>query len=149
MPQFSTRQFGAVEYRDDAVIEFTEGLPAFEDARRFVLIEPAEMAPVLFMQSLDRGELCFLSVPAVCLDPEYRLNVAAEELAALGFADALVTQDDMLCLSILTAREGTPPTANLMAPVVIHRRTRQARQLIQLDNRYAFEHPLGKAEGTC
>ena len=41
-----------------------------------------------------------------------------------------------------------PATANLMAPVVIHRRTRRARQIIQYDSEYHFEHPLG-GEDTC
>lgn len=143
MAFLETPRFGKVEYGEEAVVEFAEGLPAFETDTRFVLIEPPETSPVVFLQSLVHPELCFTTAPAVCIDKEFQLKVTDAELEPIGGAAA-----DLLCLAILTLREGRPPTANLMAPVVIHRRTRKARQVIQYDSGYSFEHPLG-GEGAC
>ena len=136
-----TRRFGKVEYGDDAVVEFAEGLPAFEADTRFVLIEPPETAPVVFLQSIVHPELCFTTAPAVCIDHNFRLKAAETDLEPIGGPTG-----DLLCLAILTLRDGHPPTANLMAPVVIHRRTRRGRQVIQYDSGYQFEHPL---TGEC
>lgn len=137
MAIIETPRFGRVEYNEDAVVEFEEGLPAFEQDTRFVLIERAETYPVVFLQSLVHPELCFTTVPAVCIDAQFRLQAAPEDLALVGGM-----AEDLLCLAILTLREDRP-TANMMAPVVIHRRTRKARQMIQYDSGYLFEHPLG------
>lgn len=143
MAFLETPRFGTVEYGEDAVVEFAEGLPAFEADTRFVLIEPPDTAPVVFLQSLVHPELCFTTVPAVCVDREFRLRAVEGDLEMIGGL-----AEDLLCLAILTLREDRPATANLMAPVVIHRRTRKARQVIQYDSGYLFEHPLG-GEGAC
>ncbi|MBL8175154.1 MAG: flagellar assembly protein FliW [Bryobacterales bacterium] len=143
MAFLETPRFGKVEYGEEAVVEFAEGLPAFEADTKFVLIEPPETSPVVFLQSLVHVELCFTTVPAVCVDKGFQLKAAEADLEAIGGMSP-----DLLCLAILTLREDRTPTANLMAPVVIHRRTRQARQVIQYDSGYLFEHPIG-GEGAC
>lgn len=138
MPAFFTRQFGLVEYTDDAVVSFDEGLPAFEHCRQFVLIERPETAPLIFLQSLDLADLCFLTLPAECIDPGYQLHLPPEEMEAHG--------QDVLCLAILTTPASGEATANLMAPVVIHRHTRKARQVIQDGSAYSFQHRLFEPE---
>ena len=143
MPILDTPRFGMVEYGEDSIVEFAEGLPAFESDTRFVLIERPETAPLMFLQSLVHAELCFTAVPAVCVDPEFRLQPMEGDLDAIGGVT-----EDLLCLAVLTLGENRPATANLMAPVVIHRRTRKARQVIQYDSGYRFEHPLA-GEESC
>lgn len=138
-----TPRFGTVEYGEDAVVEFEEGLPAFESDTRFVLIEPPETAPVVFLQSIVHPELCFTTAPAACIDHNFRLKAAESDLEPIGGLAG-----DLLCLAILTLRDDHPPTANLLAPVVIHRRTRRGRQVIQYDSGYLFEHPL-TGEASC
>jgi flagellar assembly factor FliW len=147
MARFETQRLGTVDYEENAVVHFPAGLPAFDTDTRFVLIERPEMAPVIFLQSLIHPELCFFSVPAVYVDRGFRLQAPAEELEAIG------GDGDLLCLALLTLREDRPPTANLMAPVVIHRGARLGRQIIQYDSGYQFEHPLredpDKKEEPC
>jgi flagellar assembly factor FliW len=141
-----TLQLGTVDYSEETIVEFAEGLPAFETQTRFVLVERTETAPILFLQSVDNAELCFLTVPVQAIQPDYELTSPIEDLRDLG-VDATTRNEDVLCLAILTARPDRPPTANLMAPVLIHRHTRRGRQVIQNDSPYSFEHPLG-AEGA-
>jgi flagellar assembly factor FliW len=78
-------------------------------------------------------------VPAQCIDAAYDLKVGEEELVSLGSESGT---EGLLTLAILTLREDHAPTANLMAPVVIDRKTRRARQVIQYDSGYDFEKPL-------
>lgn len=137
MPKASTRQFGYVEYGEDAVVEFAEPLPGFPEDRQFVVIEPDEWKPLLFLQSLDHPELCFTGLPVGCVAKDYRLWLGEEDLAALGMTSV---GDPSLCVALVTVKDS--PTVNLMAPVVIHARLRRARQVIQFDSGYSFEHPL-------
>ena len=144
MPRIETSHLGTIEYDDEAVLDFPEGLPAFTEETQFVLVERNELAPLIFMQSLTHLELCFLTAPVVSIDANYTLTTPIEELSPIGVEE--VHLDDLLCLAILTIPENRPPTANLMAPVVINRKTRLARQVIQYESGYSFEHPLYPAK---
>ena len=53
MPRVMTRRFGPLEYDPAGTFEFPSGLPGFERERRFTLLEPAALAPLLFLQSLE------------------------------------------------------------------------------------------------
>jgi flagellar assembly factor FliW len=148
MPRIETSHLGTVEYNDEDVLDFPEGLPAFVHDTRFVLVERSESAPLIFMQSLVSLELCFLTAPVVTVDANYTLRTPLEELAPIGVDE--VRLDDLLCLVILTIPGDRPPTANLMAPVVIHRKTRLARQVIQYESGYSFQHVLNPVkEDEC
>ncbi|MBL8215528.1 MAG: flagellar assembly protein FliW [Bryobacterales bacterium] len=147
MASFATRQFGPVQYDDDAVVEFAGGLPAFERDTRFLLIERKELAPILFLQSLVNPDLCFATLPVDSLLPDYQLYVPFEELADLEIGPETPTSD-LLCLAILTTPANAPATANLKAPVLIHRRLRRGRQIIQVESPYSFAHTLEVAAGA-
>lgn len=146
-----TEHFGPIEYSPDQVIAFPEGLPAFEDEREFLLIERAATAPVIFLQSLRRPELAFITLPAALVEPSFRLAPAPEDLEALGLEGEVRPDAGLLCLAIVTVPENGPPTANLMAPVVINLAARLGRQVIQAGAPYSHQHPLGprSEEAPC
>ncbi len=144
MPTLKTTHFGVLDYEDQSVIEFATGLPAFEDERRFVLLQRPATEPVVFLQSLQRPDLTFITLPIHLVDPEYRLNVSPEELETLALPHEYQpgTCPETACLTVLTMPEHTPATANLLAPIVINLTTRQARQMIQVDSGYSHQHTL-------
>src|SRR5947199_175302 len=76
MPTAQTSNFGVITYNPDAAIEFPRGLPGFDDRRRFVVLQFPDTAPLTFLQSLDASELCFISMPVLAVDPDYRLEVS-------------------------------------------------------------------------
>jgi flagellar assembly factor FliW len=151
MAQMVTRHCGPLEYDESAVIEFPLGLPGFETHRRFVPIEPASMAPIVFLQSLDAPEVCFLAAPINTIDAAYELAAAPEDLRQIGLNERAQPRigDEVLCLAILSAPENGPLTANLLAPVIIALRTRRAVQAVRSDSRYSHLHPLSGAEIPC
>lgn len=144
MGRCQTKEFGEVDYDESAVVHFPAGLPAFEKETRFLLIEQAETAPVVFLQSLTTPQLLFLALPARFIDPAFRLEMVPEEREVLGLGpdSGTVEGEDLISLAILTVREGAPVTANLLAPVVIGARTRRALQVIQPDSGYRVDQPL-------
>lgn len=148
MPQFVTNQFGPIEYTEEAAWEFPHGLPAFEDQTRFLPIEPPVYAPIVFLQSLIRPELCFLALRVGDLLPDYRLNVSSDDLAALDLEATRqpTIGEEVLCLVILSVTGNQPPTANLLAPVVVNQRNRRAVQAVRMDTAYSHQHPLPMAE---
>ena len=141
---YQTLHFGAIQFIPDQVITFPDGLPAFEQERQFLPIEQPSSAPLIFLQSLSRPDLVFITLPAALVDPAYRLMAAAEDLELLGLPPDRQPDigEDVLCLAILTVAEGKTPTANLMAPILVNRKTRLALQAIQVDSAYSHQHVL-------
>lgn len=157
MPQVQTKYFGTMSHEDESVFDFPRGLPAFEEEKRFVFIEIAEYAPLVFLQSLSQASLCFLALPVSSVEPDYRLAVSVEDRAALELPleGEPQPQDGLLALALVSLHDGISATANLMAPVVVNVRTRRALQAIRMDRRYSHQHPvrcMGIAplcEGAC
>ena len=144
MPEFRTKYFDTVRFEEQSVIRFPAGLPGFEQERRFLLIEQPINKPIVFIQSLSRPELCFLSLPVLMAQPGYRLHVAPEDLRALGLPESRqpAVGQDILALAIISLAENRPPTANLLSPIVISLKNRTAVQAIQVDSGYTHQHPL-------
>jgi flagellar assembly factor FliW len=116
-------------------LEFPHGIPAFESQRRFRLID---RKPLLFLESESDPELSFLLLPVSLIDPDYKLAISAEDRETIGAApDA-----SLLCLAVITAAEDSPPTANLLAPVVANLTTGRAVQAVRSDRVYSHKKPL-------
>jgi flagellar assembly factor FliW len=146
--EFLSQHFGLLRYEPEQVILFPEGLPAFEQEREFLLVDPPSVAPVIFLQSLRRPELAFITLPVGRIQPDYRLTMEPEDLATLGLVEPEPPDlwSNLLCLAIVTIAADRPPTANLLAPVVINMKNRRARQVIQCGSDYSHQHPLALPE---
>ena len=127
-------------------LEFPHGLPAFETEKRFRLTQSLERSPLLFLESETTPGLSFLLLPLTAIDPGYRLSLSAEdrELIRNDGNDA-----NLVCLAVLTAGEDSPPTANLLAPVVINLAAGRAVQAVRSDRAYSHKHPLLPQETLC
>ncbi len=148
MPEFESPHFGHLAYDEQTVLEFPAGLPAFEAHTRFLPVEQAATAPVIFLQSLHSADLVFITLPVQLVDPAYQLALSPEDLEWLELPPGELTAigAEVACLAILTLPEQGRPTANLLAPVVVNLRTRRAAQCIVLSGEYSHQHPLPCAE---
>src|SRR6516164_2089762 len=143
MPSFHTKNFGVISYSNDAVVEFRDGLPGFDSLRQFLALQFEDSRPLVFLQSLEDPELCFLTFPVGVIDANYRLMVSPEQREQIGLpvSGPLRIGEDVLCLIVVSLRE-TGPTANLLAPVVVNLRNRRAVQAIAPDSGYSHQHRL-------
>ncbi len=141
--EFVTEQFGNVSYSPEQVIEFPQGLPAFEDEREFIPIERPNLAPVVFLQSLSRPGLVFITLPVQVVDAAYKLEMSPEDLETLNLPPDRQPRpgNDVLCLVVITVGEAST-SANLLAPIVVNLKTNKALQAIQVDTAYSHQHPL-------
>jgi flagellar assembly factor FliW len=143
MPVQETQKFGRISYEQGSEICFPAGLPGFEERRRFLAVQLPNTHPLVFLQSLDDPELCFVALPVLAVDPKYRLRLTPEDLDRLGFSGGRQPRigPEVLCLAVLSIR-ATGPTANLLAPVVVNVATLQAVQAVMADSGYSHQHGL-------
>ena len=126
-------------------------MPGFENRTRFVLVEKPAHAPIMFLQSLDLPDLCFLAAPIHLIDPGYELAMIEDDLRRLKLDDTRqpIGNSSVVCLALLCAAENGPLTANLLAPVVINVAERLAVQAVRMDSRYSHQHPVPVREASC
>ena len=139
MPALETRQFGRIDYSEEAMLEFPYGMPAFEQHTRFLLIEKDSFAPFLFLQSAVDGQVSFVVLPVTRIDPAYQAVLEPEEMELLGMAMAA---EPLVTLAVVTLTPGGAPTANLVAPILIHLPNRRGMQSIQPASNYSHQTPL-------
>jgi flagellar assembly factor FliW len=116
-------------------LEFPNGIPAFESETRFRL---TDREPLLFLESETNPELSFLLLPVALIDPDYRMAVSTEDWDAIGAADS----SRLMCLAVVTAAEDSPPTANLLAPVVVNLDSGRAVQAVRSDSVYSHKKAI-------
>src|SRR5579884_2360516 len=97
----NTRYFGLLPDEAGLRLDFPAGIPAFEDEKEFVLLCVPETAPLVFLQSTQTPELCFIAAPVREISPDYELVMSAEDRAVLGPA-ADTDVGNMIVLTILT-----------------------------------------------
>jgi flagellar assembly factor FliW len=147
MTLLETKHFGKLSYEPDSELEFPLGLPGFDDRKRFVAVHFVENDPLIYLQSLEDPALCFITMPVLAIDPQYRLKVSAEDLGCLGLNSGRQPRigGEVLCLTVLTIQE-TGPTANLLAPIVVNLSNRKAVQAVAPESDYSHQFALLTAE---
>jgi flagellar assembly factor FliW len=128
---------------DNAVIDFPEGLPGFDDRSQFVLLRPPGLHPVLLLENISEKTASLAVVAVEAVDRGYRLTLTPEDRQALGLEEEPQIAKNVLCLAVIVlAAHGKAPTCNLLAPIVINPANRRAKQIIQMESDYSIAHPL-------
>lgn len=104
------------------------GLVGFPLAQRFRLTESED--GLYEMDCLDIPDMGFVVVAPSPYFPEYSPVIDAETAARLELKDA---GDALVLLLVNLGSEEEPPGANLLAPVVVNRRTKKGMQVVLVD----------------
>lgn len=123
-------------------LEFPNGIPAFETQKRFRL---ADRDPLVFLESETTPGLSFLLLPVTLIDPEYRLAMAAADRHSIR----ATSKSRLAVYAVITAVENLPPTANLLAPVVVNLDNGLGVQAVRSDSVYSHKHLLLPEEALC
>lgn len=124
--QLVTPQFGVLDIDEDTIITFPEGMPGFEDCKRFKLLHEDSPAPrVLWLQSIDAPELVLSVIDASLLGFHYQLTLSDEERALIDYAD----DAEIILLLTLSRVGGTGSVQpNTGSPIVLNAARRKAFQ---------------------
>jgi flagellar assembly factor FliW len=156
MVVIETPRFGLIRYEETEVIEFPVGLPGFDEDKQFLLIEPAESHPLKFLQSVTNPSVSFVCAPVEFVQPGYAPALSRQDQQLLDWTEESggTLSGSLEWLAILCFENPEAPTANLLGPVVLHRKPRVAVQSIRDDSRYSARHPLfsdepARTEASC
>lgn len=137
-----TRDFGEVEIDESTIITIPGGIIGFENDKRFTLLSPlGEDTFPMWLQSVDRVDLCFVVYDPWQIYPDYKFEIDDEMQAELK-----VTESDsfrLLAVAIVPD-DYKKTTINLRCPIIVNTSNNIAGQTILED--YEFKYPVYSEE---
>jgi len=134
-------RFGRFMHAPGDVVTMVEALAGFETCRRYVLLSPPEIAPLVCLQGLDGGRPSFLAVAPHIADPGFSCELSPADCARLGLPTPPAPEAPALWLALVRVGPNDA-SANLRAPIVINPARMVGLQLVPATSRYPTEHPL-------
>ncbi|MGC4086034.1 MAG: flagellar assembly protein FliW [Vicinamibacterales bacterium] len=116
-----------------------DGLPGFEECRRFLLLSASSIEPLVCLQGLDAARPAFLAVNPRLVDQDYRCRVDNLQRRRLGAS----ADTPLLWLAIVRVGEDGASTVNLRAPLVVNPERMRGLQLLAGHDEYDTDHHLG------
>jgi len=139
-----TRDFGEEEISENVVIDFPNGVYAFEDDKRFVLLSPCgENKYPMWLQSIDNPNLCFIVFDPSEFVDGYSVELDEDAKSIVGGDSAPL---DYLCMAVVP-NDFIDTTVNLKSPIVINSFLKKGVQIIAAEN-YPIKFPAFKKEGS-
>lgn len=142
-------RFGSIDYQDQDVLHFPDGLVGFSGLNSFLLLEHKPGSAFRWLQSVDDPAVAFLMADPFVYVPDYAPMIGDGALASLGLTPDTVT------FTYVTAAipHGKPKemTVNLAGPIVINAETGTGRQLVLDNEAYTTQHrvfPNAEKQGS-
>ncbi|MGL1933907.1 MAG: flagellar assembly protein FliW [Fibrobacterales bacterium] len=126
-------------FTEDQLIIFHNGLPGFQQLKKFVITTTKEYEPFHFLQSIDEPGIKFVIVNPMLFKPDYDPAMNKAHIADLE----LQSKEELLFYVIVTLhKDMSQSTANLTGPVLINIKKQIGKQLILDDGRYSVAEPI-------
>jgi flagellar assembly factor FliW len=134
----SSTRFGDVEVRDDALLDFPDGLIGLPGSG-YALIARSTASPFLWLHSTEHPDVAVPVTSPWLFFPEYEVKVSDADAARIGLESA--DQASILCV-VRATPVPAETTINLVSPLVVHAAARLGRQIINEIGGYLLRQPL-------
>lgn len=139
--KLKTKNFGIIEYNNEDVLHFEDGILGFEGLHDYILLSSDEDTPFKWLQSLDNIDIVFVIIDPRIIIPDYTINVTADTLKSLEIDDVKHT---LTYVIVVIPEKIEKMTADMKAPIIINAKNNKAMQIILEDDRYDIKYPILK-----
>lgn len=126
---------------EQLIYQFEQGIPGFEHLNDFVFEEVGNDIPMKLMKASEDETISLLVASPFLFYPDYEWELpetVKQELSING-------EEDVEVWSVITiSTDFANATINLLAPIVLNKRTLTGKQLILHDNTYSSRAPLNR-----
>lgn len=140
--KIQTKVFGEIEFSEEKIITFVNGIVGFPELKRFALLHDEEKgtdAGIRFLQSLDEPGFAMPVMDPLAVKPDYDPHVNDELLAQVGN----ITQSNLLVLvTVSVPADLTKMSVNLQGPVIINAEEHKGCQIIVENKEYPVKFPI-------
>lgn len=142
--KLQTKYFGLIDCEEKEAIQFPDGIPGFQEEKRFMLLPFADSNnTMLCLQSVETPMLAFVLLDPFSLLPDYQPDLQREDLERFE-----VQSGEQLYFYVLCTMR-TPissSTVNLRCPIAINPNTLVAHQVFLDADKYEMRHLLSSFE---
>ncbi|WIL39131.1 flagellar assembly protein FliW [Kurthia sp. YJT4] len=144
--KIQTKFLGEVQIESASIIQFPQGIPAFEEEKEFVVIPLGAQSPFVTLQSVQTPSVGFMAAYPYHFKPNYAFDLEQEDLQQLQIEKS----EDVLVYAILTLKDTLEnSTMNLLAPVAINVKKQIGKQVVLHENaEHPLRYPLKPLEGS-
>lgn len=144
--KIQTKFLGEVQIDPASIIQFPQGIPAFEEEKEFVVIPLGAQSPFVTLQSVQTPSVGFMAAYPYHFKPNYAFDLEQEDLQQLQIEKS----EDVLVYAILTLKDTLEnSTMNLLAPVAINVKQQIGKQVVLHENaEHPLRYPLKPLEGS-
>ncbi len=149
--EIKTVYFGKIEYTEEELIIFADGLFGFEKSHRFLPVSfKQEKDTLICLQNVEEENLAFIAVNPFHFYPDYTPELSEQDYDRLGTRKKEEISFYTLCIAGDRPEEWK---TNLRCPIAVNTVTRKAIQAILEDASYSFHQSFGfdlvEGEGIC
>ncbi|MCD6450035.1 MAG: flagellar assembly protein FliW [Thermotogaceae bacterium] len=132
-------KFGEIEISDNDILDFDMGLPGFENLKKFAVISQGT-EPIMWLVSLEDEKIALPVIDPWIVRVDYDVKIPKE---AVEFLE-LESEEDVKIWSVLVVPKDSPEnmTINLLAPIVVNKKTKKAMQVILETEEYDIRHSV-------
>ena len=130
-----TRDFGVIQAQPEDIITFAAPIYGFEDLKEFIFLYQQDDSQIVWLQSVQEQDTCFLLVQPSALLVPYHPELTRNMKELLGEGDYWYG------LIVVLKEDFTKSTVNLKSPVVVNLANRKGAQVI-LEGEYPVRHFL-------
>ena len=142
MTKVTTKPFGEIEINDSQIVNFKEGIFAFEQYNKFALLAANEEANFHWLQSLEESSLAFLVMRPESFLEDYKPNIPKFQLEAIGMET--IDHAEVWAIISIPANHPEDMTVNLQGPIIINPDQKLGGQYISEDDRHGIRMPVLK-----
>jgi flagellar assembly factor FliW len=143
--QLRTSRFGKITVNVKDAVTFEDGLPGFDGKQRFVFLPHRTAAgqdsPFCWMQSLENGNLAFPVVNPWSVRPDYAPTIPGYAMRQVGIQD-VAEQARLYAIVTIPRDEPQKVTVNLLAPVLVNKKSRLGKQVVLQTEEYSIRQSL-------
>lgn len=129
-------KIGTFDISEENVISFKNGIPGFENLRKFAIISLAEAEPIKWLTSLEDKNVALPIVDPWLIFSDYSVNLNQSVLDELENPK----RENVLVFCVISLK--TQVTVNLIAPIVVNLEKGIGLQVILEGTNYTTKHPV-------
>lgn len=138
-----TKYHGVREYEESDVITFNNGLPGFENLKKFIMFSMEENNIFSMLHSIENTEIGLVLVSPFYAMKHYEFKLEQHEIEELKIKDKA---DIIVLTTVCVNNDVKKITTNLKAPILINIKEKIGEQLILDNEKYSIKYPLLKEE---
>ncbi|WBL14500.1 flagellar assembly protein FliW [Sutcliffiella sp. NC1] len=137
--KINTCYHGDITIQESDIITFKNGLPGFENEKKFVLLSLTEENVYFSLQSVNTTDLAFIVTNPFLFYNDYEFELEESTQQALAIS---ASQSVEIYVVLTIADPFEKSTANLQGPIVINKENQLAKQIVVNGTKYNTKHIL-------